>query len=477
MGSLRDFFKKYQRHKAIEFLKTADPEKIVTMGRDLLLPAFKRAAQGMPAYKKILAERGADYKKIKTIADFEKNVPLISKHEIFSRFDIAELCVGGSLKDAKTFMTSSGFSGEFSFGINTVKNQKKIAESIDLGLELIFNISRQKTLFISCLPMGVKVFTSLPLAETSVRHDMALAIIKKISPKFEQTILLGDPHFLKKLVEDEVAAGIDWQKLKISLIYGEDWASDSFRYYLANLINLDLAKSRDRFLGATLGVAELDLNLFHESRFTILIRHAAQQDAKLRQALFGENIMACPTIFHYYPHRIFLEALPKEAAVKELAFSMLSPATPIPLMRYNSGDRCWLYSYGQMKEILTSHGYEDLIPEVKLPLVAVGGRQDKFLEVDGRQIYPEEIKQGLYENFEVAGKTTGYFRLSLSEKNRRPQLEIQLKPDVTVSQELKSKFKSAALKYVNADLPVILYAYRDFPYGMELDYEKKFKCI
>ena len=61
MGSLRDFFKKYQRHKAIEFLKTADPEKIVTMGRDLLLPAFRRAAKSMPAYKKIFAETRAHH--------------------------------------------------------------------------------------------------------------------------------------------------------------------------------------------------------------------------------------------------------------------------------------------------------------------------------------------------------------------------------------------------------------------------------
>jgi len=51
-------------------------------------------------------------------------------------------------------------------------------------------------------PHGVKIPTSLPVADTSVRPDMALAIYKKFSDKFDQTIFVSDPHFLKKLVEE-----------------------------------------------------------------------------------------------------------------------------------------------------------------------------------------------------------------------------------------------------------------------------------
>lgn len=375
----------------------------------------------------------------------------------------------------KLAMASSGFSGIYAFGINTNKNYKTIAKSIDTALDYTFDISNKKTFLINCIPMGVKVHTSLKLAETSVRSDMALAIIKKFSSKFEQTLIVSDPHFLKKLVEEGNELGINWKKLNISLILGEDWFSESFRSYMAYLINLDLKNPCGRLIGATMGIAELDLNLFHESPCSINIRRYAQENDILRKILFGEDCKACPILFHYYPHRIFLEALPEEAKEKELIFSMLSPYMLIPLIRYNSKDKGKIFPYEKMKQILTDRGYEHLLPQLKLPMVAVGGRKERFLEVGNNRLYPEEIKQGLYEDFEVAFYTTGYFRLSKNKNS--PKLEIQLKKGITITEELKRKFEKAVLKYSDIDLPVILYHYQDFPYGMELDYERKFRCI
>ena len=82
--------------------------------------------------------------------------------------------------------------------------------------------------------MGVKIHTSLPLAETSVRSDMALAIIKKITRYFDQLLVVGDPYFIKRLVEEGIEEKIDWTKLNSSFIFGEDWFSESFRTYIEN---------------------------------------------------------------------------------------------------------------------------------------------------------------------------------------------------------------------------------------------------
>ncbi len=470
-----DFIKKVQRKKIIKLLCSVDPHKLEEYGHKLLIPAFWRAAKKVPAYKKILAEHNIDHRRIKDVKTFIEKVPVIDKHNTFARFEIESLCVGGTIKNMKLAMSSSGFSGVYSYGINTHQNYKRISQSIDTALDYVFEISKRRTFLVNCIPMGVKVHTSLKIAETSVRSDMALAIIKKFSHKFDQTLIVSDPHFLKKLAEEGNEQNINWKKLNISLISGEDWFSESFRSYLAHLIELDLDNSRGRLIGATMGIAELDLNLFHESADTINIRRFAQENEDLKKDLFGKDIKASPLLFHYYPHRIFLEALPKDAEEKELVFSMLSPYMLIPLMRYNSKDRGNVIPYLKLKEILRRHHCENMLPELKLPCVWVGGRKDRFIETKGMRIYPEEVKQGLYEDFEVAFCTTGYFRLS--KENNEPKLEIQLKKGITLTDHLKNKFRKALLRYIDAEIPITFYHYQDFPYGMELDYERKFKHI
>ncbi len=466
-------FERQSRQRVIRFLCSADPEQLEAFGRTLLLPAFRRAASRVPAYRKLLAQRRVDPGSITTAEEFKSFVPLIDKHETFAAHGIEELCVGGTIDGMKLGMSSSWFSGVFSFGINTPRNYRDTAKSIDTALDYTFGISRKKTFLVNCIPMGVKVHTSLKLAETSVRPDMALAIIKKFSPKFDQTLVVSDPHFLKKLLEDGLEEGLNWKKMRVSLISGEDWFSESMRSYLGHLMDFDPDRPDGRLIGATMGIAELDLNLFHESAQTIALRRRAQNDQTLRQALFGPWSKVCPILFHYYPHRMFLEALPETGEDKELVFSMLSPHMLIPLIRYNSRDRGDIIPYNKMKKILADLKLGAMMPELRLPLVWVSGRKDRYMEAHGKKVYPEEIKQGLYEDFEVASKTTGYFRLN----KEGGTLEVQLKKYVILSDDLRQRFTKALLKYSDADIPVIFYAYQDFPYGMELDYERKFNNI
>ncbi len=225
MKMLTRFLQKRKRKKAINLLCTLAPEKIENFGKSLILAAFRRAAKKVPAYQKILKEHNLDYRSIKDIESYKKSVPVIDKRATFNRFEIDELCAGGTIKDMKLAMSSSGFSGTYSFGINTDYNQKTIADSIDTAMEYIFDISGRKTFLVNCIPMGVKVNTSLQIAEASVRSDMAIAIIKKFSHKFEQTLIVSDPYFLKKLVEEGNEEKIDWKKISASLIFGEDWFS------------------------------------------------------------------------------------------------------------------------------------------------------------------------------------------------------------------------------------------------------------
>ena len=66
--------------------------------------------------------------------------------------------------------------------------------------------------------------------------------------------------------------------------------------------------------------------------------------------------------------------------------------------------------------------------------------------------------------------TTGYFKMNKELK----QIEVQLQKGILNNSDIENKLQRALLKYVSADLPVRVFSYREFPYAMELDYERKF---
>jgi len=472
---IRANYEKWLRRKMVKILIKTEPSKIVKYGEDMVVPAFLRAAKRLPAYAKFLQDKKVDLRKVKDLETFKKFVPIVCKNDIFPKNKLNDYCLDANLEEVKSIMTSSGFSGVFSYGLNAEENLKKAERSIDTALDYAFDISNRKTFLINCLPMGVRVPTSLKYADTSVRIDMALAIFKKIIPEFDQVIFISDPHVIKNLLEEGIEQGIDWRKHCVHIIMGEDWISESMRGYLCHLLGSENMKREEGLVAITFGSAELELNLFHESVQSIMIRQAAQKDKKLRYALFGEGVEVCPSIFHYYPHRSYVETVTESGGKPELVFSMLSPTLLTPLMRYNSKDNGTLMSYDSLKKILEDNGYAQLAPELKLPLVILGGRNEKTLRVGNFSASPEEIKQGIYEDFELAGATTGYFRLSV--ENDLFKVEIQLKKNVEPSDVLKNGFSDAIGKYIKGPKDIQLYVYREFPYSVELDYERKFKNV
>jgi len=465
-----NIFLAWTNRKIINYIKYANPDEILEGGKKNLIPVFKRVAKNVPLYKEFLEKKGIDLTKIKDTESFKNLVPVIDK-KIFNTDDIAKLCLGGSLKTLKSIMLSSGYSGvSYSFGLNQQKKLKELSYITDFFLDLYFNINHKKTLFINCLGMGTKVYTNLPSAETSVRADTVIELVKKFSSCFEQIIIISNPYFVKKIIEDGAEQGIDWKSILVNLIIGEDWFPEGFRGYLAQFLGIDFNQPEKGLIASTMGICELGFNLFFESKDTIRIRRLACEDQRLREALFGEKVSICPILFHYHPCEIFLEEWNGE-----LIFTTLNRKALMPLIRYNSKDRGKIHSYNDVREVLTRFNYQDYIPEFKLPLVSVMGRSGKVIEFNNVAVTPEQIKTGIYSDFEIAGATTGYFRMT--KQDTHLHIEVQLKEGRQSTDELKKKFCDAIAKYVKADFELLLYSYKDFPYGIGLIYENKFKYI
>jgi len=467
-------FCKIQRKKILQLLRSVNPDNLIKASEKNVLAAFQRAAREVPAYKKLLDSLHINASEITTIEHFKKTAPWCDKYTTFHENNIENLCAGGNLEEVKSLLTSSGHSGVFSFGVNTLRNLKDSSRSIDLGLDYSFDISNKKTLLINCLPMGVKVNTGLIIAETSVREDMVWAVIKKFSPHFQQTILVGEGSFLKKIVEDGATQGINWSNGVFHFITGEEGIAENYRTYLARLLGINLQDPSRGMIGSSMGVAELDLNIFHETRDTIAIRRLAHANSNLRNELFGKDAKVCPMLFVYYPHRTFVEELPSGSGPDQIVISMLSPRMKIPLIRYKTGDLGRILPYPKVLEILKRFGLEKLAPDLKLPLIAVYGR-GQCVRYNNFTLYPEEVKEALYSDFSLASSLTGAFKLAKTDKGI--SLAVQLRKDSLLSDTLQNKFAAALRTFSDAPITIAFHSYYSFPHFMELDYERKFNYI
>jgi phenylacetate-CoA ligase len=459
---------KFRRKQIIKYLRNTSPEKFESIAEKKLYKTIHKAAKDSPAYKSIVDEKKAELKRVKTLEDFKHIVPITNKLNYFERYTFEQL-LGHNEKKMKSAMSSSGYTGTFAYGFvseNAIKNSRL---GVDTTFDYWFDISKKRTFLINCAPMGVHVETSLPLAETSVRSDMAIALLKKVSPAFDQTIIGGDPYFLKKLIEEGDEKGINWEKLQVSLITAQDWLPESLRTYLASRIGINPDNSGIRGIYATMGMTELGLNVFHESKYTIGIRRAILKDMELRNLLFQSDMRAAPCIFHYYPFRTYIESI-KNKEQDELIFTVTDLKNILPIIRYNTGDAGKIMSYNQLKTVLTPK-YPIFIPDLKLPIGILYGRIKNQIIFRNQFLHIEDIKEGLFSDSEVGSKVTGLIKIQ-SNKDKI-YVMVHLKNGILNDTNLKKKIRNAIHTYLLFEVEIQLISYNEFPDAIELNYERK----
>lgn len=459
-------------------LASLDSAKMISLSETGALKSFERAASQVPAYKQLLQDKGVEISGIKNIADFKQHVPVIDKEATFrlNGAEIKKICLRGEIRDARMIISSSGHSGSFSYGIITQKEIEKSQEETDLLLDAVFGVSRKKTLLINCLAMGIKVVSSLvTVADTGVRSDIVLGLIKTFASSYDQVILVGENSFVKKILEEGPEAGVDWKSMRAHLVLGEEMLPENLRTYFSGILGVDPdAADGEVFIGSSFGVAEFGLNVFYETRELIRLRRILQRDKGLREQLLGVDLDNLPALFHYNPLKVYVEDVPKGDGLSDIVLTKLQEDVYIPLVRYNIHDEGVCLSFQRLEEALLSSGYADYLPRTKLPLVAVWGR-DRILLKEGFYLRPEFVKDLLYSDVAIAAGVTGNFKLSHSKAGLR--IEIQAKKSTARSEIFESRVRSILLAHLPAAIEVILYPYHEFPHSMELSYEEKFQYI
>ena len=464
---MKKLLDQYRRKQILNILKNTSPKKFESIAEKKLFIAVSRSLKISPAYRDITKNKIQGFP-IKTLKDFTERIPILTKSEYFEKYSLDQL-LGKHKEKMKYAMSSSGYSGNFGYGFSSEKAFRKSRMGVDATFDYVFDISNRKTFLINCAPLGVHVETSLPLAETSVRSDMVIALLKKISPEYDQTIIGGDPYFLKKLVEEADDAGIDWEKLQVSLITAQDYLPESLRTYLYNRLGINPESPGNRGIFATMGMTELGLNVFHESKFTVAIRRTLLKDDDLRELLCPSVGRSVPCIFHYYPFRTYIESIRRESS-SELIFSVVDPENILPIIRYSTGDSGEVISYTRLANLLSDR-YPGLIPDLKLPIGFLFGRTNNRYMHKGAIIRFEDIKEGLFANQEVASCITGLIKVDMSADS--VSVLVHLKKGIRKNDVLAKKLMIAVQEKISTELEVETVCYDEFPAGLELSYEKK----
>ena len=436
-----------------------------------VLHVFRQAAEEVPAYRRILAEAGVSPDAVENLDVFRQSVPLLEKASTFGRFPLADLCRGGDLGNPAWVLTSSGHSGRFAFGMYHADTGGAAADRIDAALDAYFQVASRSTLLVNCLPMGVKVYTrACTLAETSVREDMVTALMSGVAPSYDQTILVGETAFIKRVLELGREQGVDWAGQRVQVVVGEEPLAENARTYLASLLGIDPAQPETGRIISTMGVAELGLNLFFEVQPLIALRRALHHDEAWRRRVLGSRGRHVPMLFTCDPQRLF----PEVTGDGRLVVTVLDATRRLPLIRYVTGDRCdWLTLGDALPEAAERIGLPAADLEA-LPILMVRGRGGPA-GPDGMLLDPEPVKEGLYAEADLAARTTANFRLRAAGKGWH--VRVQLAPGVAADAGLAGRYADAIDRYAPVPVAVACVEYGAFGSGMSLDYERKFDYL
>lgn len=436
-----------------------------------VLDTFRRVVETMPWYRELLAERGVRADDVRSLDDFSRLCPILTKQNTFARFAVSALAATTSIRDLASVLTSSGHSGRFSFGLATRAQEAAGADQIDDALDAAFAVRTRPTLAINCLPMGV-VFSSrcMTVATTSVREDMAVALVETFGSAYAQVLLVTDPLFMKRLTDHARERGLEWRNLRMQAVVGEEVFGEHFRHYVADRLGLGREGEPETFLMSSFGVGELGLHLCYETRATVALRRLVHVHPCLAPELLGPSasLAGLPMFFTHDERRTWVEIDEPDAdGFGRLTISMLDPTLPIPLLRYQTGDVARRLDADTVAGLLARHGLS-LPQTLPAALIALRGREREALP-NGTHV--GIYKDALYADPELADRLTGAMRITL--KSRAATMHVQLVAGATDDRGVATRLRDL-LPSPARPREVSVWRYEAFPFGMTLDYERKF---
>lgn len=403
------------------------------------LAFFDSMVKRVPAYKKFLKANNVDYKKVRTIADFNK-LPHITKENYLRVYPLSELTWDGDIGRASMISRSSGSSGVPFYWLSNQHQRNEVGATYDIVFSQMFNMRKLKTLVIIAYGMGSWVAgttTLLSSIEYMNKYDCTfitpgynknevIEICKNLGPQYDQVVLCAYPPLIKEIIDLGEEQGINWPNLQPKFIFGAEAFGEEFRDYI-----LEQVGSTNPYLDTMNTIGSADVMIIgHETPISIALRRMIHASGEFHDQILGCGRM--PTLAQYYPWQKYLQVENEEL--------LITSNGAIPLVRYNIRDHAKIYQYGQLNEIAKNFGHtgiaEALPPELRtkynwqLPFVLLYGKSTNAIKFYGAIIYPENIKAALEKPL-LAHNFTGKFKMEKyydANQSQRLRLHIELSP-------------------------------------------------
>lgn len=412
------------------------------LSRQRALHLFQEAARRVPAYQDHLHRSGIDPSKVTSFEAFE-DVPPISKRSYLRAYPLKDLCWDGTLSRPLVFGATSGTTGEPFYFPRSASLGWQSSWIHEMFLRHGSRGQPVPTLVLVCFGLGVWIaglisYQGFEIAARRGRLPVSiltpginkaeiLNALRRLSPQFEQTILVGYPPFLKDVVDAATAEGIALADLRLRFSFAAEPFTEDFRDYLAQA-----AGSADPCLDTLNIYGSSDIGaMASETPLSIAIRRCATAGRaagapQLFEAIFGATGQT-PTLAQFNPMFVTFEALAGELLV--------TGNSALPLVRYAIGDHGRVTSHGDMVTKL-EHAGTSLTQlcgpawpgtaAPALPFVHVRERTDSSTTLYGLQIYPAPIRDALIQP-SVARWVTGHFAMATRFDSAQNQfLEINL---------------------------------------------------
>lgn len=358
----------------------------VFLGKIKAVKTFYFAKKRVPAYKDYLSKHSFKGPRIGWGNASLRDVPEMDKSSYIKQYPLLEKIIDGRLpRSGVMFDESSGSSGKPTSWVRGHRERRMTRRIMQVAFEKF--IGTADPIILNTFSMGAWATgfnTSMCLIEVgrvkSIGPDVTKVIdtLLEFGPDFEY-VILGYPPFLRLLTESKE---VDWKKYHISAVYGGEGLSEPMRSYLEQYFK--------EVIGSY-GASDLEINIAHESDFTIELRRALIKDPKLRALLLKENRGITPMLFQYNPYDYLFESNDKG----ELLVTISREYNLSPRIRYNIHDIGHIINFYDLKKILKKEGYGELLQlgEFDFSVLFHYGRSDLSVDYNGAVVGPEEVRQ------------------------------------------------------------------------------------
>lgn len=417
------------------------------------LRLFHQAANRVPAYGDFLKKDGLEPQDIKTARDY-KRVPLTSKKNYLEKYPLPDLMWDGTLNKPLILSATSGSTGVPYYFLRDEKLSWQYSWLIEDFLKRGQTKNKEPVLVIIGFGMGIWIggvitLRALEIATQRMNYPASLLpvgynkneimnALKRLSPNFGQTILIGYPPFVKEVLDSAAQQNIDLKKHNTRLLFAAESFTETFRDYLCQNTGADpLVDTLCIYGTADIGA------MAYETPISILIRRLAVKNKKLFRDIFGQ-IDKTPTLAQFNPRFIEFEELNGEI--------LLSGNAAMPLIRYAVGDHGGVIGADRMRRIFKENGL-DLDEEIHKadlshiqpnhPFVFVYERVNSAASLQGITIYPEYTKEALLSS-QLTPYFTGKFTMVTKydrEQNQYLEINIESKENIKLDTKTKSLTK------------------------------------